>query len=158
MVEFTLNGKSVSTNEDDDMPLLWAVRDIFKLKGSKFGCGAGLCGACTMYVDGMATRTCILPLSAVAGAQVTTIEGVGTPENLHALQKAWIKHGVPQCGYCQSGQIMSAYGLLQETLSPSEDDIEMAMAGNICRCGTYSKIKLAILDAAAELRGEGGTA
>ncbi len=154
MTRFTLNGAPITIDENGDMPLLWVIRDIVKLKGSKFGCGAGLCGACTMYVDSMAVRSCTLSLSQVEGANITTIEGVGTPENLHALQKAWIKHSVPQCGYCQSGQIMSAYGLLQDNSNPSDNDIDAAMAGNICRCGTYTQIKAAIKEAAAELRGE----
>ena len=149
MVEFTLNGKSVNTDDDPGTPLLWVVRDTFKLKGSKFGCGAGLCGACTMHVDGRAMRTCTLPLAAVAGKQVTTIEGLGTPEQLHPLQAAWTEISVPQCGYCQSGQIMSAAALLEKNPSPSEAEVDAAMSGNLCRCGCYPRIKQAILAVAA---------
>ena len=145
MVEFTLNGEVVRTDDAPDTPLLWAVRDTFKLKGSKYGCGAGLCGACTMHVDGRAVRTCVLPISAVAGKKVTTIEGLGTPQQLHPLQAAWVEHSVPQCGYCQSGQIMSAAAFLAENPNPTEVEIEHAMAGNICRCGCYPRIKRAIV-------------
>ena len=113
MIEFTLNGKTVRSDDDPSTPLLWVVRDTFKLKGSKFGCGAGLCGACTMHIDGDASRTCITPLSAVAGRNVTTIEGLGTPDDMHPLQEAWVELSVPQCGYCQSGQFMSAASLLK---------------------------------------------
>jgi isoquinoline 1-oxidoreductase alpha subunit len=148
MIEFELNGERVSTDEAPDTPLLWAVRDTFKLKGSKYGCGAGLCGACTMHVDGKALRTCVLPISAVAGKSITTIEGLGTPDNMHPLQEAWVAHSVPQCGYCQSGQIMSAAALLATNAAPSEDEINTAMAGNICRCGCYPRIKEAILSVA----------
>ncbi len=149
MIEFKLNGKTVATADDPNTPLLWVVRDTFKLKGSKFGCGAGLCGACTMHVDGTAIRTCTTPVAAVAGKDVTTIEGLGTPDNLHPLQAAWHDISVPQCGYCQSGQIMSAAALLADNPSPSEDDVDAAMAGNICRCGCYPRIKKAILAVAA---------
>lgn len=148
MIEFSLNGESVRTDVDPNMPLLWVVRDVFGLTGSKFGCGAGLCGACTMHVDGVAQRTCILPLSAVAGKQVRTVEGLGSAENLHPLQQAWIEHGVPQCGYCQSGQLMSAASLLQDNAAPTPEEIDQAMSGNICRCGTYPRIKRAIAAAA----------
>jgi isoquinoline 1-oxidoreductase alpha subunit len=148
MIEFKLNGKTVTTDDDPNTPLLWVVRDTFKLKGSKFGCGAGLCGACTMHIDGVATRTCIMPVATVAGREVTTIEGLGTPDNLHPLQAAWHALSVPQCGYCQSGQIMSAAALLAENPSPTEADVDAAMAGNICRCGCYVRIKDAILAAA----------
>ncbi len=148
MISFTLNGQVVETDLEPDTPLLWAVRDGFKLKGSKYGCGAGLCGACTMHVDGQAVRTCILPLSDIDGKAVTTIEGIGTPDDLHPLQAAWIEKSVPQCGYCQSGQIMSAAALLDANPSPSESDVESAMAGNICRCGCYPRIKDAILSVA----------
>lgn len=149
MIEFKLNGTTVQTEDAPDTPLLWAVRDTFKLKGSKFGCGAGLCGACTMHLDGNPVRTCILPISAVAGKSITTIEGLGTPDKLHALQQAWASQGVPQCGYCQSGQIMTAAALLEKTPAPSEAQVEQAMAGNLCRCGCYPRIKQAILSVAA---------
>ena len=148
MIEFTLNGTEVRTDDAPDTPLLWAVRDTFKLKGSKFGCGAGLCGACTMHVDGQAVRTCVLPVAAVAGKSVTTIEGIGTPEAMHPVQQAWVDHSVPQCGYCQSGQIMSATALLASNPNPTAEEVESAMAGNICRCGCYPRIKKAILSAA----------
>jgi isoquinoline 1-oxidoreductase alpha subunit len=148
LVEFTLNGEAVRTDDAPDTPLLWVVRDTFKLKGSKYGCGAGLCGACTMHVDGQAVRTCVLPISAVAGKKVTTIEGLGTPQQLHPLQAAWVEQSVPQCGYCQSGQIMSAAAFLAEKENPTEAEIEHAMAGNICRCGCYPRIKRAIVSVA----------
>lgn len=148
MIEFTLNGKTVSTNDSPDTPLLWVVRDTFKLKGSKFGCGAGLCGACTMHVDGAATKTCVLPVGAVAGKAVLTIEGLGTPDNLHPLQAAWHELSVPQCGYRQSGQIMAAAALLATNPHPDAQAVEAAMAGNICRCGCYTRIKRAILEVA----------
>lgn len=150
MIKFTLNGEVVTTDDDPNTPLLWVVRDTFKLKGSKFGCGAGLCGACTMHVDGQAMRTCITPIAAVANKAITTIEGLGTPENLHPLQTAWHEHSVPQCGYCQSGQIMSAAALLAENPNPSEEDVDAAMAGNICRCGCYPRIKKAIMSVGSE--------
>ena len=147
-IEFKLNGKLVQTDEDPGTPLLWVVRDTFKLKGSKFGCGAGLCGACTMHIDGEAERTCVTPISRIAGKEITTIEGIGSPENMHPLQQAWVDISVPQCGYCQSGQIMSAATLLKNNPSPSEAEVDSAMAGNICRCGCYPRIKQAILNVA----------
>tara|TARA_B110000977_G_scaffold64723_1_gene88128 strand:+ start:2094 stop:2681 length:588 start_codon:yes stop_codon:yes gene_type:complete len=150
MIEFMLNGVSVRTDDDPNTPLLWVIRDTFKLKGSKFGCGAGLCGACTMHVDGEANRTCILPISAVAGRHVTTIEGLGTPDNLHPLQEEWVALSVPQCGYCQSGQIMSAAALLENNPNPTADEVDAAMSGNICRCGCYVRIKDAILNVSAQ--------
>jgi len=148
MISFTLNGQTVQTDDAPDTPLLWVVRDTFKLKGSKFGCGAGLCGACTMHIDGKASRTCIMPIAAVDGKSITTIEGLGTPDAMHALQAAWTEQGVPQCGYCQSGQIMSAAALLESNPNPSEQEVEQAMAGNICRCGCYPRIKQAIMTVA----------
>ena len=144
MIEFTLNGQAVSTDVDPSTPLLWVVRDQFKLKGSKFGCGAGLCGACTMHADGAALKTCVTPIAAVAGKAITTIEGLGTPDDLHPLQAAWHDHSVPQCGYCQSGQIMAAAALLEANPNPPATDIDAAMSGNICRCGCYPRIKRAI--------------
>ena len=149
MIEFVLNGETVRTDDAPDTPLLWVVRDTFKWMGSKFGCGAGLCGACTMHIDGEAARTCVMPVSAVAGKAIRTIEGLGTPDDLHPLQAAWVEYNVPQCGYCQSGQIMSAAALLARNADPSEADVESAMAGNICRCGCYPRIKKAILSTAA---------
>lgn len=147
MIEFTLNGQAVSTDVDPSTPLLWVVRDQFKLKGSKFGCGAGLCGACTMHADGAPLKTCVTPIAAVAGKAITTIEGLGTPDELHPLQAAWHDHSVPQCGYCQSGQIMAAAALLEANPNPSTDEIDAAMSGNICRCGCYPRIKRAIQSA-----------
>ena len=143
MITFSLNGDSVSFKGDPNTPLLWVIRDDFKLKGSKFGCGAGLCGACTMHLDGAAIKTCVLPVAAAANKKVTTIEGLGNPEALHPLQAAWVKHNVPQCGYCQSGQIMAAAALIADKPDASSDDIDQAMSGNICRCGCYPRIKAA---------------
>lgn len=148
MIQFSLNGQPVTTDAAPDTPLLWVVREHFQLMGPKLGCGKGLCGACTMHLNGAAVRTCVLPVSAVQNTEVTTIEGVGTPDNLHIVQQAWVKNSVPQCGYCQSGQIMSAVALLETNPNPTDDDIDTAMSGNICRCGTYSRIKQAIHDAA----------
>ena len=145
MIEFTLNGKTVRSDDDPGTPLLWVVRDTFKLKGSKFGCGAGLCGACTMHINGEAARTCVMPIAAIAGKDITTIEGLGTPAAMHPLQAAWNEFSVPQCGYCQSGQIMSAAALLKSNAKPSAADIDFAMKGNICRCGCYPRIKQAIM-------------
>lgn len=148
MITFSLNGDSVSFKGDPNTPLLWVIRDDFKLKGSKFGCGAGLCGACTMHLDGAAIKTCVLPVAAAANKKVTTIEGLGNPEALHPLQAAWVKHNVPQCGYCQSGQIMAAAALIASKPDVSSDDIDQAMSGNICRCGCYPRIKAAIASVA----------
>ena len=156
MVRFKLNGAAVETDAAPDTPLLWVVRDFFKLKGSKFGCGMGLCGACSMRVEGQSTRTCILPVAAVEGKAVMTIEGLADDGKPHVLQEAWVTHGVPQCGYCQSGQLMSASALLDTNPSPTEADIDAAMSGNICRCGTYPRMKRAILDAAQQLAGASG--
>ena len=149
MIEFELNGTPVAFHGASDTPLLWAIRDHFLLKGSKSGCGAGLCGACTMHLDDVAVRTCVLPVASVAGKRVTTIEGLTDNHELHPLQQAWVDHNVPQCGYCQSGQIMSAAALLSTTPNPSVADINNALAGNICRCGCYPRIKEAILSVAA---------
>ncbi|MEM7406611.1 MAG: (2Fe-2S)-binding protein [Pseudomonadota bacterium] len=149
VIGFVLNGRRVETSDAPDTPLLWTVRDTFKLKGSKYGCGAGLCGACTMHVDGEAVRTCILPIAAVAGREVRTIEGLGTDDSPHPLQTVWSLRSVPQCGYCQSGQIMSAAALLDANPTPSPTEVENAMAGNICRCGCYPRIKAAILEVAS---------
>lgn len=148
MISFELNGTTVTTDAPDDTPVLWVVREHFQLKGTKFGCGKGLCGACTMHLNGSAVRTCVLPVAAVANSRVTTIEGVGQSDNLHIVQQAWIKHNVPQCGYCQPGQIMSATALLAQNPSPTDDDIDTFMSGNLCRCGTYPRIKQAIHSAA----------
>jgi isoquinoline 1-oxidoreductase alpha subunit len=134
------------------MPLLYAIRDIAELTGTKFGCGMGLCGACTVHLDGEPIRSCVTPLSAAQGKEITTIEGLANDQELHPLQAAWVANKVPQCGYCQSGQIMSAAALLDKNASPSDSDIEEAMQGNICRCGTYPRIKKAIKEAATNLQ------
>jgi len=147
MIELKINGKTQQLDVSGDMPLLWALRDIVKLTGSKYGCGKGLCGACTVHINGAATRSCVLPVSAVVGQEITTIEGLSENAD-HPLQKAWMDLNVPQCGYCQSGQIMSAASLLSNNPSPTDEDINQAMSGNICRCGTYPRIKKAIHQAA----------
>ena len=147
MIEFDLNGAPVSSASDPDTPLLWVVRDELKLKGTKFGCGIAMCGACTIHIDGVAARSCVTPVSAVAGRSVTTIEGLATDAG-KALQKAWVDEQVPQCGYCQSGQIMTAVALLERNPNPSDEEIATAMSGNICRCGTYTRIRKAIQRAA----------
>jgi isoquinoline 1-oxidoreductase subunit alpha len=146
--KFNLNGKPVSTNAEDDTPLLWVVRDEVGLTGTKFGCGAGLCGACTVHVDGMPVRSCQTMVSQVAGRKVTTIEAMAATPLGKRVQAAWIELDVPQCGYCQSGQIMSAVALLSTTPKPTDADIDRAMEGNICRCGTYPRIRAAIHAAA----------
>ena len=144
MIKLIVNGIEHSLDVEADTPLLWVVRDYLDLKGSKFGCGAGLCGACTMHLNGNPIRTCITPISSVAGQSITTIEGLGNKDSMSSIQQAWVEHNVPQCGYCQSGQIMSATALLANNVKPSEQDIDNAMSGNICRCGTYPRIKAAI--------------
>lgn len=149
-IRFTLNGALVSLEVDGSTPLLWVLREQLGLTGSKFGCGKGLCGACTVHVDGAATRSCILPVSLLEGRSITTIEGVGNGQ-LTAVQQAWINENVPQCGYCQSGQIMSALALLAINPRPDDAAIDAAMSGNICRCGTYLRIRKAIHRAASEL-------
>ena len=150
--QFKVNGKAVVANSEPDTPLLWVVRDEVGLTGTKFGCGKALCGACTVLLDGVPVRSCSTPLSAAAGRSVSTVEGL-SKNNTHPLQKAWIKHDVPQCGYCQSGQLMSAAALLAGNKNPSDDEINAAMSGNICRCGTYVRVRAAIKTAAAEMRG-----
>jgi isoquinoline 1-oxidoreductase subunit alpha len=151
MITLDVNGKQMSVDVAGDTPLLWVVRDSLQLTGSKFGCGMALCGACTMHVDGVATRTCVLPVSAAVGRKITTIENVAADAAGKAVQEAWIAENVPQCGYCQSGQIMSAAALLAQNKAPSDADIDAAMAGNICRCGSYVRIRAAIHRAAATL-------
>ncbi len=148
-LSLTVNGEPRSLDVEGDTPLLWVVRDELGLKGTKFGCGAGLCGACTVHLNGQPVRSCSTPVEMAAGADVVTIEGLGSEDRLHALQEAWIDHGVPQCGYCQSGQIMSAAHLLATNPSPSRDEIVAAMTGNLCRCGTYSRIIAAVESVAA---------
>jgi isoquinoline 1-oxidoreductase subunit alpha len=149
---FELNGKAATLDADPTMPLLWAVREVAGLPGTKFGCGMALCGACTVHLDGKAIRSCITPLSAVAGRKVTTIEGLASAP-AKAVQAAWVELQVPQCGYCQSGQIMSATALLEANPAPTDADIDSAMSGNICRCATYSRIRAAIHTAAGSIRG-----
>jgi len=151
MIHLSVNGKAVSVDAEPDMPLLWALREELALTGTKFGCGMALCGACTVHLDGAPVRSCSTPLSAAVGRKVTTIEGVGAGHVGKAVQAAWIAHDVPQCGYCQSGQIMSACALLATTPKPSDEQIDAAMSGNLCRCGTYNQIRAAIKDAAVSL-------
>ena len=150
-IRINVNGKAVDVKAEADTPLLWVIRDEIGLTGTKFGCGAGLCGACTVQLDGVAIRSCVTPVSVAAGKKITTIESLSA-NNSHPLQKAWIAHDVPQCGYCQSGQLMSAAALLKTNKNPSDADIDTAMSGNICRCGTYGRIKAAIHTAATEMR------
>jgi aerobic-type carbon monoxide dehydrogenase small subunit (CoxS/CutS family) len=152
MVAFTLNGKPQQVDVPAAMPLLWVLRDTLGLTGTKFGCGIAECGACTVHVNGQPTRSCVTSISSVAGKSVTTIEGL-SPDRSHAIQRAWIEEDVPQCGYCQSGQIMSAAALLASHPSPSDAEIDAAMTGNICRCGTYHSIRRAIHRAAALAKG-----
>ena len=149
-LQFKVNGKTVQSNSEADTPLLWVIRDELGLTGTKFGCGAALCGACTVHVNGEAVRSCQTQVGNVAGSSVSTVESLGAGS--HALQKAWIKHQVPQCGYCQSGQLMSAAALLSTNKNPSDADIDAAMAGNLCRCGTYTRIRAAVKDAASMMR------
>lgn len=149
--KITVNGTSHDVDLPGEVPLLWVLRDELGLTGTKFGCGVAACGACTVQVDGVAQRSCQLPLEAVDG-DVTTIEGVGTPDNLSAIQEAWVAHNVAQCGYCQSGQIMQAAALLTENPQPTDQDIDDAMQGNLCRCGTYPRIRAAIHDAAKAMQ------
>jgi isoquinoline 1-oxidoreductase alpha subunit len=150
-MEFRLNGETVTLNIDEDTPLLWAIRDEVGLTGTKFGCGKGLCGACTVHLNGQAIRSCITPVSVIAGQSITTIEGLAEGDTLHPVQTSWIENNVPQCGYCQSGQLMSASALLASNSQPSDEDIDMAMSGNICRCGTYPRIRKAIKQAANQI-------
>ncbi|KPQ01190.1 (2Fe-2S)-binding protein [Marinobacter sp. HL-58] len=143
-VSLSVNGVTHTVDVENDTPLLWVVRDELGLKGTRFGCGMGLCGACTVHLDGQPVRSCSTPVEMADGGNITTIEGLAADGDLHPLQKAWIEHGVPQCGYCQSGQIMSAAHLLQHNPSPSREDIVAAVSGNLCRCGTYSRIVAAV--------------
>ncbi|HEV2230219.1 MAG TPA: (2Fe-2S)-binding protein [Steroidobacteraceae bacterium] len=149
-IKLTVNGESRELDVDPDMPLLWAIRDHLELAGTKFGCGMALCGACTVHIDGQPTRSCVTPVGSVAGKSITTIEGLASPAG-KAVQQAWIALDVPQCGYCQSGQIMSAAALLGANPQPSDADIDAAMSGNICRCATYVRIRAAIHQAATAL-------
>ncbi|MFT6100441.1 MAG: aerobic-type carbon monoxide dehydrogenase small subunit (CoxS/CutS family) [Arenicella sp.] len=161
MLEITVNDISYQLDVEPDTPLLWVVRDELKLKGTKFGCGMAQCGACTVHLDGVPIRSCVTPVSSVAGRSITTIEGIGEQsenqqtakldKKLHVVQQAWIDEQVPQCGYCQSGQVMSAVALLEKNPQPTDDDIDKAMVGNVCRCGMYGRIRTAIHSASAKL-------
>jgi isoquinoline 1-oxidoreductase alpha subunit len=151
MISLTINGKTQALDVAADTPLLWALRDTAGLTGTKFGCGAGLCGACTVHLDGQPVRSCQTPVSAAQGKKITTIEGL-SPDASHKVQQAWISEQVPQCGYCQSGQIMAAVALLEKNSKPTDEDIDQAMSGNVCRCGTYQRIRRAIHVAAGQAK------
>lgn len=148
-MELTINGKGVQVDADPNMPLLWVLRDVLNMTGTKFGCGIAACGACTVHIDGQAVRSCVMPVSAVVGTQIRTIESLGTSEMPHRLQEAWIAEQVPQCGYCQSGMLMAAAALLERKPKPTDADIDEAMT-NICRCGTYQRVRSAIHRAAGD--------
>ena len=162
MVRLVVNGKSVDVDADDDSPLLWVLRDKLGLTGTKFGCGIAQCGACTVHVDGQSRRSCVMPVGGLAGKSITTIEGLSTPaaraghdtdpETMHAVQQAWIAENVPQCGYCQAGQIMTTVALLRANPTPDDADIDSALSANLCRCGTYPRIRRAVHRAAEALR------
>ena len=151
MATLNINGKDVDVDADPSTPVLWALRDTLGMTGTKFGCGQALCGACTVHMNGTPIRSCVTPIAAVAGQKITTIEAIGSDRVGQAVQAAWVKHDVAQCGYCQSGQVMSATALLKTKRKPTDTDIDQAMAGNICRCGTYTRIRAAIKDAATSL-------
>jgi isoquinoline 1-oxidoreductase subunit alpha len=151
MTTFTLNGKSTTVDLDPSTPILWAVRDELGLTGTKFGCGMAQCGACTVHLNGQPVRSCVTPITAAAGARITTIEGIASDKAGKAVQDAWVKHDVAQCGYCQSGQVMTATALIKSNKKPTDAQIDQAMAGHICRCGTYARIRAAVKDAAAAL-------
>lgn len=153
MIALNVNGQRREIDAEPDMPLLWALRDLLKLTGTKYGCGAALCGACTVHLDGEPVRACVTPVSSVGEARITTIEGLA-PDASHPVQRAWLELDVVQCGYCQSGQIMTAAALLERNANPSDADIDAAMDGNLCRCGTYPRIRAAVKRAAALKRGE----
>ena len=153
MISLNVNGKTREVGAAPDTPLLWVLRDSLHMTGTKFGCGIAQCGACTVHLDGQPVRSCSTPLSAAAGKKVTTVEGIAATRAGKAVQAAWIRHDVPQCGYCQSGQIMSASALLAKNRAPTDADIDEAMSGNVCRCGTYNQIRAAIKDAAANVKG-----
>lgn len=150
MIKLQINGKTMNLDIDPNMPLLYALRDVARLTGTKFGCGAGLCGACTVHLDGTPIRSCLTPVSSVIDQKITTIEGLAADGELHPLQQAWINQSVAQCGYCQTGQIMTAAALLKQNPKPTDKDIDTAMQGNICRCGTYPRIRQAIKDVAVQ--------
>lgn len=155
MIDLNVNGKAVSVDVPDDMPLLWVIRDVLELTGTKFGCGIAQCGACTVHVDGEPRRSCVTPVADVVASEIMTIEAIGATPEGKAVQKAWLDLEVPQCGYCQSGQVMSAAGLLLSNPAPSDDAIDHGMSGNICRCGTYVRIREAVKTASAALNGKG---
>ncbi len=152
MIRLNVNGKRVEVDAEPDTPLLWVLRDRLEMTGTKYGCGMALCGACTVHLNGQPVRSCSTPVSAAAGRQITTIEAIGATKEGRAVQAAWIANEVPQCGYCQSGQIMSAVALLKKNKRPTEADIDAAMSGNVCRCGTYNRIRSAIRQAAREIK------
>jgi len=152
MVKLVVNGKPVTVSAEPDTPLLWVLRDKLGLTGTKFGCGIAQCGACTVHVDGQARRSCVMPIAEMAGKVITTIEGLATPTQLHAVQQAWIAENVPQCGYCQAGQIMSTVALLAANPSPTDEDIDSALSANLCRCGTYPRIRKAVHRAAKAIK------
>ncbi|MEL7117041.1 MAG: (2Fe-2S)-binding protein [Pseudomonadota bacterium] len=151
-MKLTVNGTEHEVDVEDDMPLLWVLRDEIGLKGTKFGCGIAQCGACTVHMDGLAVRSCQVAAATADGTEISTIEGLGAPDALHAVQEAWVEHQVAQCGYCQSGQIMQAASLLDLNPEPTDDDIDIVMSGNLCRCGTYPRIRAAVHTAAQKLR------
>ncbi|MEM7719356.1 MAG: (2Fe-2S)-binding protein [Pseudomonadota bacterium] len=151
-MKLTVNGTEREVDVEDDMPLLWVLRDELGLTGTKYGCGIAQCGACTVHMDGFAVRSCQVAAATADGAEVTTIEGLGTPELMHAVQEAWVEHQVAQCGYCQSGQIMQAASLLDQNPDPTDEDIDIVMSGNLCRCGTYPRIRAAVKTAAKKLQ------
>jgi len=151
-MRLTVNGKTHEVDVEDDMPLLWVLRDELGITGVKYGCGIAQCGACTVHVDGQSVRSCQLPAASAQDTDITTIEGLGTPDALHAVQAAWVEHQVAQCGYCQSGQIMQAASLLDTNPEPSDQDIDIVMSGNLCRCGTYPRIREAVKTAALKLK------
>ncbi|MBO6539863.1 MAG: (2Fe-2S)-binding protein [Rhizobiaceae bacterium] len=152
-MRLTVNRTEYEVDVEPDMPLLWVLRDELGITGTKYGCGIAQCGACTVHMDGMAVRSCQVPAQAAEGADIVTIEGLGTPESLHAVQQAWIEHQVAQCGYCQSGQIMQAASLLDLKPDPTDEEIDRVMSGNLCRCGTYPRIREAVKTAGAKMRG-----
>ncbi len=151
-MQLTINGTSHEVDVEDDMPLLWVLRDELGLTGTKYGCGVAQCGACTVHMDGVAVRSCQVAAASADGADITTIEGLGTPASLHTVQEAWVENQVAQCGYCQSGQIMQAAALLDMNDAPSDEEIDIVMGGNLCRCGTYPRIRAAVHSAAAKIR------
>lgn len=152
-MRLTVNRVQYDIDVEPDMPLLWVLRDELGITGTKYGCGIAQCGACTVHLDGLAVRSCQVPAQAAEGSKIVTIEGLGTPEALHAVQQAWVEHQVAQCGYCQSGQIMQAASLLDTNPDPTDEEIDRVMSGNLCRCGTYPRIRAAVKTAGAKLRG-----